>query len=109
MAENKIDMLTEMIRLKIDGCNTDELPDKFAAEFRIEDAGVFYIEISHGKITVAPYEYNDRDVLVQTKSDNLIKILNKELGIEKALITRKISVSGNIQKAMTVMKKILKK
>lgn len=109
MAENKIDILTEMIRQKIDGCNTDELPDKFAAEFRIEDAGVFYIEILNGKITIAPYEYNDKDVLVQTDYDNLTKILNKELGIEKAIITRKASVSGNIQKAMTVMKKILKK
>lgn len=108
MANNNINEIIELIRLKTNGCNTEGLPDKFAAEFRIEDAGVFYIEILNGKITIAPYEYNDRDILIQTTADNLTKILNKELGIEKALITKKITVSGNIQKAMFI-KKLFKK
>lgn len=107
MADNKVNELVEIIKGKIEGHTFEGLPEKFAAEFQIENSGAFYIEIKNGKINVAPYEYNDRDLLINTSADTLKKILDKKLGIEKALITRKITVSGNLQKAMFI-KKIFK-
>lgn len=99
MPNSNVNELIEIIQSKIEGQDFSALTEKFAAEFRIENEGVFYIEALNGKITIAPYEYNDRDIIVNTTSENLKKILDKKLGIEKALITRKITVSGNLQKA----------
>lgn len=104
MAENNINELVETIKEKIKGHTFENLPEKFAAEFQIENAGTFYVAVKDGSIDIAPYEYNDRDILVKTSADTLKKILEKKLGIEKALITRKISVSGNLQKAMFIKK-----
>ncbi|MCM1226777.1 MAG: SCP2 sterol-binding domain-containing protein [Clostridium sp.] len=107
MSDNKLNEIIETIKKKIDGRTFEGLPEKFAAEFQLKDSGVFYVEIKDGKINIEPYEYNDRDILVSASADTLKKILDNKLGIEKALITGKIKVSGNLQKAMFI-KKIFK-
>ena len=108
MPEDKITLLIRMIREKAETSDISSIKEKFAAEFQITGEGVFYVEERDGKISIEPYEYNDRDLLIKASADTLKKIINKELSIEKALITRKISVSGNLQKAAFI-KKILKK
>lgn len=108
MAENNVNEIISIIKEKLKGRNFSELTDKFAAEFQVENAGTFYVEIKDGKINIEPYEYNDRDVLIQTSADNLKAIVDGKLGIEKALLTRKVVVSGNLQKAMLI-KKLFKK
>lgn len=111
MAENNVNEIIDIIKGKIqekkaEGVSTDGLPEKFAAEFQLKDGGVFYVELKNGEINIAPYEYNDRDILIKTTAETLKKILNKDMRIQKALITGKIKISGDIQKAM-LLKKVL--
>lgn len=111
MAENNVNEIIDIIKGKIqekkaEGISTEGLPEKFAAEFQFKDGGVFYVELKNGEINIAPYEYNDRDILIKTTAETLKKILNKDLSIQKALITGKIKISGDMQKAM-LLKKVL--
>ena len=94
MPEDKITLLIRMIREKAETSDISSIKEKFAAEFQITGEGVFYVEVRDGKISIEPYEYNDRDLLIKASADTLK--------------TRKISVSGNLQKAAFI-KKILKK
>ena len=89
MPEDKITLLIRMIREKAETSDISSIKEKFAAEFQITGEGVFYVEVRDGKISIEPYEYNDRDLLIKASADTLKKIINKELSIEKALITRK--------------------
>lgn len=108
MPENNISVLIKLIKEKIDAADTSLIKEKFAVEFQITGEGVFYVEVKDGNISIEPYEYNDRDLLIKASADTLEKIIKKELSIEKALITRKIIVSGNLQKAAFI-KKLFKK
>lgn len=102
MSGNNVDMLISMIRKKFANKDLSGFTEKFAAEFRLTDGGVFYIEALNRNINIEPYEYNDKDVTISISSEDLKKILNKKLSIEKALITRKVKINGNLQKAMMI-------
>ena len=47
----------------------------FQFNVRGEAEGAFYLEICDGKINVEPYEYYDRDVIIETTADVLIQML----------------------------------
>ena len=59
------------------------------------------------RLSIEPYEYNDRDLSVKISKSNLEKLINGKLKAESALITRKIIISGNMSKALLI-KKLLK-
>ena len=61
---------------------------------------VFYVEIKDGKLSVEPYEYNDRQANLIISSDKFIKLINKELNPVLAFTTKKLKVEGDAGKAL---------
>lgn len=73
-----------------------------AIQFNItgDAEGAFYIEVKDGQVSVEPYEYFDRDVIVTTTAETLVKIAEGKLAMEAAYLTGKIKAEGNLGKAL---------
>ena len=94
--------------------DASRINEHLAIQFNVtgEAAGAFYLEIKDGNISVEPYEYYDRDVIVTADAETLIKIASGKLGIEAAYLTGKIKAEGNLGKGLLLKnlgKKVVKK
>ena len=71
--------------------------------------GTFYVEVKDGKISVEPYEYNDRQCAVTISGDNLDKLIDGKLDPVAAFTVRKLKVDGDVSKALEFSKLVKKK
>lgn len=90
--------------------DASSIKEHVAFQFNItgEGAGAFYLEIDNGEVKVEPYEYYDRDVLITSSADNIIKIMNGKLDPVLAFTIGKIKVEGDLGKAL-ILKDAIKK
>ena len=70
-----------------------------AFQFNIEGEahGAFYLEISDGKIEVEPYEYYDRDLIIISTADAILKLLDGEMSPLEAYTNELIKVYGDVK------------
>ena len=89
--------------------DASNIKDHVAFQFNVigDAAGAFYLEIKDGKVNVEPYEYYDRNVLVTSSAENIIKIMNGQMDPVLAFTLHKIKVEGDLGKAL-VLKEIIK-
>lgn len=89
--------------------DASNIKDHVAFQFNVtgDAAGAFYLEIKDGKVNVEPYEYYDRNVLVTSSAENIIKIMNGKMDPVLAFTLHKIKVEGDLGKAL-VLKEIIK-
>ena len=68
-----------------------------AFQFNVEGEaeGIFYLEIADGKVNVEPYEYYDRDIVIVTSAENLLKMLTGKLTPRVAYTNGQIKVYGD--------------
>ena len=69
-----------------------------AFQFNVEGEGegAFYLEISGGKISVEPYEYYDRDLIIVATADVIVQMLNGALAPMHALTNGLLRAYGDI-------------
>lgn len=60
---------------------------------------VFYVEVKDNKLTIEPFEYNDRQAKMTISSDNFVKLINGKLNGTTAFLTGKLKIDGSIEKA----------
>ena len=72
------------------------------------DGGVFYLEVKNGVVSVEPYEYYDRNCAITLDPDNFIKLADGKLDPVWAFTTKKLTVDGDVGKALE-FSKLLKK
>lgn len=72
-----------------------------------EGEGAFYVELDKDKVAVEPYEYYDNDCRIRTGAETLIDLVTGKIDAVKALEDGKISVDGDIEKAL-VLSDVLK-
>lgn len=70
-----------------------------AFQFNVEGEGegAFYLEVSGGKINVEPYEYYDRDLIIVTTADVIVKMVDGELSPMSALTNQQLRVYGDVR------------
>ncbi|WP_124100084.1 SCP2 sterol-binding domain-containing protein [Ruminococcus sp. Marseille-P6503] len=90
--------------IDVSGC------DFLAVQVNIKDAdpGVFYIEVKDHKISVEPYEYNDRSCSITMTMNNFNKLIDGRLDPIAAFTLGKLKVDGDIGKALEFSKLIKK-
>lgn len=98
--------LVETIKSTFESVDVSDIKEHIAYQFNIEgDAeGIFYAEVSDGKVSVEPYEYFDRDVLFILTDEVLLKIMNGKLDAIQAFLTGKLKVEGDMDKALLLQK-----
>ena len=91
--------------------DASKITEHVAIQFNVtgEAEGAFYLEIADGKVNVEPYEYYDRDVIVTTDAETLIKMAEGKLGMEAAYLTGKIKADGNLTKGLLLKELVAKK
>lgn len=65
-----------------------------------KDAGIFYVEVKDGMVTVEPYEYNDRQANITMTNENFCKLMNGKFDADQGLASGKIEVDGDNSKAL---------
>ena len=78
--------------------------DFLAVQVNIPDEGVFYVEVKDGKVSVEPYEYNDRSCAITISHENFDKLLDGKLDPVKAFFAGKLKVDGEVGKALEFSK-----
>lgn len=91
------------------GADASSVKEHVAFQFNItgEAEGVFYLEIDQGKLILAPYDYKDRNVLITTTADTILKMMKGKLDPMLAFATKKIKVEGDLGKAL-LLKEVIK-
>ena len=69
-----------------------------------KEEGVFYVEVKDHKISVEPYEYNDRNCAVTMNMTNFNKLIDGKLDPILAFTTGKLKVDGDAGKALEFSK-----
>ncbi len=70
------------------------------------DPGVFYVEVKDHKISVEPYEYNDRNCAISMKAADFEKLIKGKLDPVAAFTIGKLKVDGDVGKALEFSKLI---
>lgn len=67
-----------------------------AFQFNVEGEaeGAFYLELADGKVNVEPYEYYDRDMIIVTTAEVIVKMLDGKLQPMAAYTNGQIKVYG---------------
>lgn len=70
-----------------------------AFQFNVEGEaeGAFYLEISDGKINVEPYEYYDRDIIIVTSAEVIMKMIRGEIQPRVACSNGQLRVYGDME------------
>lgn len=86
--------------------DVSQIPGKLAIQINLtgEPAGVFYIEVKDGILSIEPYEYNDRDVAITVSTKNFEKIIDQSLDPVLAFTIGKMKVEGDVGKALELKK-----
>ena len=84
------------------------IKDHLAVQFNVtgEGEGVFYMEVKDGTVSVEPYDYNDRDILVTADAKTILDMMSGKQDVVGAYLTHKISAEGNLGKADELKKLI---
>ncbi len=69
-----------------------------------KDGGVFYVEVKDGRVSVEPYEYNDRSCAFTMEQANFLKLLDGKLDPVAAYTLGKLKVDGDLGKALEFSK-----
>lgn len=95
----------------VKGADASKIKEHAAFQFNVEGEaeGALYLEISDGKVRVEPYEYYDRDILVTTSAETLIKLVSGKLDPVKAYLEGQLKAEGNLGKASLLKELTTKK
>lgn len=101
----KFDELIQNLKTMAAGADISGI-DFLAVQVNItgDNGGVFYVEVKDGRISVEPYEYNDRNCAITISMDNFNKLMAGKLDPVKAFMTGKLKVDGDVGKALEFSK-----
>ena len=79
-----------------------DVKEHIAVQYNVdgEGEGAFYIEISNGRIEVAPFEYYDRDACFICNAEVLFGLISGKVDPVKAFTVGKLKVEGDLTKAL---------
>ena len=67
-----------------------------------EGSGAFYAEINDGQLFIEPFDYKDNDAILTASGEDIVNILSGNLGAVEAFEAGKITVDGDISRALSI-------
>ena len=97
--------LFTIIKEKLATADAREISGHVALEFQVrgEAKGMFFVEITNGRIRIEPYNYHDRDVSFAADADTYLEIINGKLDPMIAFAVGRVKIYGDMNKAGLVM------
>lgn len=82
--------------------DVSDLTEHLAYQFNVtgEAAGIFYVEVKHGKLYIEPYEYYDRDAIFTGTAKLFTDIMTGKKDPVHEFLCLKLKVEGNLDKAL---------
>lgn len=105
------EQIVEKVRNDYEYADARAIYEHVAVQFNIvgEGAGIFYIEVAGRKVSVEPYDYYDKDALVEIASDALLALSAGTMDVQEATAQGKLKLYGNLQKLAMLQKIVFKK
>ena len=96
--------LVKKVKKVVEKIDKGAVKEHAAIEIDIEGEGegAFYVELDKNKVAVEPYEYYDNDCRIRTGAETIIELVTGKIDVVKALEDGKISVDGDIEKALVL-------
>ena len=103
--------IVERVREDYENADARAIFEHIAIQFNIkgEGAGSFYIEVADRKVSVEPYDYYDKDALVEISSEALIALSDGTMTIKEVLNKGMMKEYGNIEKLKKLRKIVFKR
>lgn len=67
-----------------------------------EGSGAFYAEINDGQLFIEPFDYKNNDAMLTASGEDIVSILNGKLGAVEAFEAGRLTVDGDISKALSI-------
>ena len=96
----------ESIKKKIAAFDGSATEGKIAMQVNMVDedcGGAFYVEIIDGAISVEPYDYNDRTVMLTLKAADIVALVDKKASLADLVESGDVTVEGNYDHAVEVL------
>lgn len=93
----KYEELVEKVKEGVKEAKVSKKIGHVAFQFNVEGEaeGAFYLEISDGDISVEPYEYYDRDVIITTTADTIVQMVEGKVKPRAAYAEELLKVYGD--------------
>lgn len=85
--------------------DASKIADHIAVQVNVsgEAEGIFYIEVSEGKLAVEPYDYHDHDMIIFADEKAIVDIASGKVALADAIKNEVVSVAGpDIDKALQI-------
>ncbi|MCR4593716.1 MAG: SCP2 sterol-binding domain-containing protein [Clostridiales bacterium] len=101
------EQIVAKVKEKFAGANASKIDGVKALQINIEGKnvnGIFYIEVKDHQVNVEPYDYYDHNAVITANPTNLLKVIEGKLSAKEAYKTGKITVDGDLDAVLTVLK-----
>lgn len=71
-------------------------------DLKDEDGGTLYLEVKDKVLSIEPYEYYDRNVILSVSSNDLLGIIDKKLDPVESISNGILSAYGDFNKALEI-------
>lgn len=92
----------ESLKKKVSALNASDIEGKIAMQVNMVDedcGGAFYIEAENGTLTVEPYDYNDRTVMLTLKAADFVALIDKKAALGDYVANGEVTVEGDYSHA----------
>lgn len=98
----------DKIKKQFQDTDISDIPGFLAIQITLtgtkEETGTFYIEVKDGKLSIEPYEYNDRNVAITISAADFDKLIKGKLDPVLAFTIGKLKAEGDLGKALELKK-----
>lgn len=95
----KYEDIVEKVKMSVSKAKVSRTVGHVAFQFNVEGEGegAFYVEIADGKVSVEPFEYYDRDVIIVTTAEVIMQMIEGGLQPMVAYTNGQMKVYGNLE------------
>lgn len=101
----KFEDIFEKVKKEFGTADVSNYEDFLALQINVtgEGEGAFYAKIENGTLDIQPYDYKDNNVSITASGNDLIDIFAGKLDIAKAYENGKLTVEGDMAKALSIV------
>lgn len=96
--------LIETVRGRFSKADVSDIEGTLAFQFNItgEAAGVFYVEVKEGALSIEPYDYHDRNAAFTLSDKDFLLLLSGKLNPVEAFGQGTLKVDGDLGQALRI-------